>query len=1505
MNNFNFYNGFNLWSPIQPASFTDSLSYLQHIEILRGKINEVIENLNNANFYARGLKPGKAIDIVGATQGSGFFNGEDPTIINTVINNSVLTDNKPGWHRIFTTKVITEDLKSGLTFLFQEQPLNHNCENDKLSWGILKINFVYNPTDADVDYNTYNIKIVDFAFEEERNLTDKLDRFMLVRRISPCNAENVMELYYKVPTKEEATECADACGPAGLFTLLGIDNNTINFNTFIKLENDGLNTTTYDGINGVKTNPVINFDYDDITLIGDTEGYGLMNTRNVKVDPTTTPQLIDSFDTTGDVDMRKVNVLKNHRPYDDVPKTNDIVFNMEVPKLIDNIRVENTGVVEGNGSVVVPEVSGAENNIEITIENTFNEDAINDKVEQYAPKTDIMPPDGSKILYLAPVDGDDTMDGLSVDTAMKSMTALLNKNYAKEIVIHLVGEPPVSEGEGTIIVNGANYSKITIIDDNSILSGYSLKVNNSNVIISNTSTPADSGSLSLRNDYNEDIEEVLVEEDTVIDYDPNTQRVHYNTYTFKPRMYSLSKDETEEDVEEITETYYSIRPLALTQNTIYSLEANNSIIDIQGTFTDILNCNLENTTVNNSVANLNYHTNSFNNVVFNFDNDSLPAILNGECISSTFNFRQNQTSGGQVQFYMTTDSIIFKECYFNHIGFNQLNEIRITSSVGTACYFNYTGGTTGIKRLNPIISNSVMSILNPSLFISSKRLSCDYSTLIFNTTADNLNKIKNNCYSKSYANFILPAYAYSSVSEQQTYASKDYPGYVKVDGSTITIDSNGVISAKGGGVVEEGVGFVPVDNNAVELYVNFSEGNDSNDGLTSETPLKTIEKALNKRVSKYIKLHLINPFFSLDGSTNNDYVNIIGDGYDKIEVVEWSGTTGTTSLNIFNTNFVWNVNFEIKLNKVINSNVSFVYNQNVKNIELLEANNSTFNNTYTVRITLKTLNNIHNCNFNGNFNFESGNIYNSSIFTTDDTTVNNTDFNNCYIPFIKITNTGSSTFFIGCDIGNMTINSASTNAITIQDSTVDYLLNNLNSTLKINLLRSSINIVNNFNNIEEFYAYVKSAFNIQTQKSVINGINFTYNEPKKNNFIATTNSAGFVKPDGQSILIDSEGIIRSTYTLPIATDSVLGGVKQGSTVQISADGTLNVNPDNIAFDTRLIPQNTDDITYYVDPINGIDTNDGLTTSTQLKTIEAALNKHSSQNITIDLANTDFTISPLLDLFGYKQVKLLGSTRVDSNISELTVKNGTLIIQQNNTTIGNLNGENAYITGDVKSLNNLKLINSEYITSKPTTSFNLSSLRLEHSTIKSTNTFNITASNPYIINSCIDNMNNLSLTKDTIFTIDGLSGYIQNKLTITGASTSDIVKNCKMSIGDLTATNVSFMNCDFNNTNIKGDNTYNFGIVLNLSNVQIDNSNICGKSWKLSNTSINGCNITGNIGTGSIIDNTNKGIGNNMIFNYCHSGQGGNWVLSYCNIIGADSTYFSSATKSVINGTYVS
>ena len=1217
---------------------------------MKDKINEVIENLNNANFYARGLKPGKAIDIVGATKGSGFFNGEDPTIINTVINNSVLTANKPGLYKIFSTKVVNEEMKSGLTFLFQEQPLNNNCENDKLSWGILKINFVYNPTDADIDYNTYNIKIVDFAFEEERNLTDKLDRFMLVRRINPCNAKNVMELYYRVPTKEEATECADACGPAALFTLLNIDNKEIDFNTYIKLENEGLNSTTYDGINGVITNPVINFDYDDITLIGDTEGYGLMNTRNVKVDPTTTPQLIDSFDTTGDVEMRKVNVLKNHRPYDEEPTTNDIVFNMEVPKLIDKITVKNDGVVEGTGYVVVPEVSGAENNVEITIENTFNEEAIKEKVEQYAPKTDVIPADGSAVVYLAPVSGNDDNDGLSEDTAIKSMTTLLNKGYAKELEVHLVGESPSVEGEGIIVVNGANYSKITIIDEVAILAGYSLEVNNSNVVIS-TELPATMP-----------YDEILIEEDTVLDYDPATERIHINTYSFAPTMFALTEGEDETEVEEITESYYSVMPLQLTMGNIYSLEANNSIVDITGTFTDILNCKLENTDFYNSIENLN--------------------IINNNIIGSNIHLLKNSTvnsgeihssvifgKGGANVSYATLSliNILIIDSIINTINITIVNDTYksyINNSICSFHSFTHTSTTTNFIEFTSsriffgqTVGNSRQKYINlrtsQAFIYGSKPTSA--GSIAMNITGSNVVYLGSQS-SSSVAGITQIPYTLPT-------ASTSTLGGVKVDGTTITI-SNGVISSTSGS------GGIILGGEAV----------------------------------------------SVDDTPEGDTINVLYDG-------------DTITLNESNA---------------------------------LQAKRYTQGD--------------------------------GIIIEGDDETDN-----------------------------------------------------------------------------------------------LIVGVNY---------------GEGLKLGTGE---VDEEGHWKYPIAVAPATADTIGGVKEGSTVQISPDGTLNINPDNIAFDTRLIPLNTENITYYVDPVNGIDTNDGLTTSTQLKTIEAALNKHGSQNITISLYSSDFTISALMDLFGYKQVILLGSTSFNSEIAELTVKNGTLIIQENNIEIGNLSAENAYISGDLRNLGSLNLIDSTYRTSISTASFNLSSLRLEHSTIQSTsNTFSITAQNPYIINSNVDNISSLTLTKGDYFKIQGLDGSLYGGLNLTGTDRkTDIICDCKICTPYFTASNIGCINCDIADKSLKGDSTFNFGTIFTLANVQIDSSKLTGNQWEIVNTFINGCDIRGCIGTGSNIDNTNKGVGNNMIFNYCHTGKGANWVLSYCNIIGANATYFSGATKSVVNGTYVS
>lgn len=64
--------------------------------------------------------------------------------------------------------------------------------------------------------------------------------------------------------------------------------------------------------------------------------------------------------------------------------------------------------------------------------------------------------------------------------------------------------------------------------------------------------------------------------------------------------------------------------------------------------------------------------------------------------------------------------------------------------------------------------------------------------------------------------------------------------------------------------------------------------------------------------------------------------------------------------------------------------------------------------------------------------------------------------------------------------------------------------------------------------------------------------------------IATTTNVGLVKPDGTTITIKN-GVISSvggggggSYTLPVATSSVLGGVKVGNNLSVTADGVLSV-----------------------------------------------------------------------------------------------------------------------------------------------------------------------------------------------------------------------------------------------------------------------------------------------------------------------------------------------------------
>ena len=58
--------------------------------------------------------------------------------------------------------------------------------------------------------------------------------------------------------------------------------------------------------------------------------------------------------------------------------------------------------------------------------------------------------------------------------------------------------------------------------------------------------------------------------------------------------------------------------------------------------------------------------------------------------------------------------------------------------------------------------------------------------------------------------------------------------------------------------------------------------------------------------------------------------------------------------------------------------------------------------------------------------------------------------------------------------------------------------------------------------------------------------------------IATTQNAGIVKPDGTTILVDENGVISSAVTVAIATLQAAGIVKpDGTTITIDADGSIH------------------------------------------------------------------------------------------------------------------------------------------------------------------------------------------------------------------------------------------------------------------------------------------------------------------------------------------------------------
>lgn len=75
---------------------------------------------------------------------------------------------------------------------------------------------------------------------------------------------------------------------------------------------------------------------------------------------------------------------------------------------------------------------------------------------------------------------------------------------------------------------------------------------------------------------------------------------------------------------------------------------------------------------------------------------------------------------------------------------------------------------------------------------------------------------------------------------------------------------------------------------------------------------------------------------------------------------------------------------------------------------------------------------------------------------------------------------------------------------------------------------------------------------------------------------ATSTKVGLVKPDGTTIKVDADGTLHgaNTYELPVATESILGGVTIGSNISVS-NGKISLIKSNVTSALGYTPPTTD------------------------------------------------------------------------------------------------------------------------------------------------------------------------------------------------------------------------------------------------------------------------------------------------------------------------------------------
>ena len=906
------------WTPLQPAVFIDEITYYEQLLVIKNKVNEIIEKINQGDLIAKELNPGAEIGIDGGMLGDGVnFTGAENIDIDTFLMNSVYVSSKVGNHLIFKTKDITPDFKTSLTFLWQELPVNASCGKDNLGWGILRLNAVYKETDADIDYNSYNIEVLDFAFESERNVynrrKDIRDRFKLTRRINPCdNSKNTMELYYTVPEVLPETECNSPVGPTCLFTLISADTNPhIEFDTQIILMNDGLNDTTYDiGTSGITINPVINYPFDSIELTGDTIGKkDPIDNRDIVIN-TETPQLIDSITVQGKAESQKVEIPKVY-----APDKNDIVLEIDTlnitPEDLPIATKESLGVVQiGEGLDITPEgllsVAGggsgytlpiasdtvlggvkipADGNIKIDDEGNITTDgssytlpvATTEALGGIKVGANLsITPDGvlsatggtggegipfiptteTGRIYIDFVNGVDaeTSDGSELKP-FKTIDYALNKRLYKNIDLYLKDVP--GGLNPFIIINGDGYESIHIKE---FAPGYDFDIYNTNLYLTENYS---NDNISLRKVINSNIDlgtYPKLEIDLI--YVENCNIFYSGT--------SLKVLDIENIKNSSIDGYFNYKGGRIENSNIICTYLNS--IKINGTY--FLSCLINISSYFNFIGNSNDFKNctiskfkvyksssgSFSINDCNIGVASGRPIEKGRITDSSCNFyRENFEQNMDVFYEIIND--LFKSVtnsIINGIVFKTLTDKNIygaatTNNIGMV---KPDGTTITINETGTLTATGLTTLpIASDTVLGAVKVPSDSEVKIDGEGNLTLAKTIPDPYT-------LPV------------ATDSILGGVKVsEGSGLSITSDGQLSSLG---QYADINLIPVNEEVITYYVDFTNGSDLNVG-TQQSPLKSIEAAINKHTTKNI-------IIILSGSNTKGMILLDAFGYDSIQI---------------------------------------------------------------------------------------------------------------------------------------------------------------------------------------------------------------------------------------------------------------------------------------------------------------------------------------------------------------------------------------------------------------------------------------------------------------------------------------------------------------------------------------------------------------------------------------------------------------------------------------------